>query len=38
MDERARIVPEGFRYTSDSNNDWLDEVRLKELLLESEMA
>ena len=38
MDERARIVPEGFRYTSDSNTDWLDEKRLKDLLIESEMA
>ena len=28
----AKSVPEGFRYASDTNTDWLDPVRLKALL------
>jgi UDP-N-acetylglucosamine 4,6-dehydratase/5-epimerase len=31
----ATPVPEGFRYASDTNSDWLDETRLKQLLTEA---
>ncbi len=31
----ARPVAEGFRYASDTNSDWLDESRLKQLLTEA---
>jgi len=31
----ARPVPDGFRYASDSNNDWLDGERLRTLLAEA---
>lgn len=37
MDERARIVPEGFRYASDTNSEWLDAEGLKQMLAESDM-
>ena len=33
----APTVPEGFRYTSDNNTEWLDESGLKTLLAGSEM-
>jgi UDP-N-acetylglucosamine 4,6-dehydratase len=32
--EGARAVPEGFRYSSDNNGDWLDETRLRQLITE----
>lgn len=32
----ARAVPEGFRYASDTNDDWLDGPRLARLLAESD--
>ena len=38
MDEKARIVPEGFRYSSDTNTDWLDAEGLQKMLVESDMA
>ena len=38
MLEHARIVPEGFRYASDTNTDWLDAEGLKTMLIESGMA
>jgi UDP-N-acetylglucosamine 4,6-dehydratase/5-epimerase len=31
----ARPVPDGFRYASDSNDDWLDGERLRSLLMEA---
>lgn len=34
----ARRVPEGFRYASDTNTDWLDAVRLKALLDKQDAA
>lgn len=36
--ERAKLVPDDFRYASDTNTDWLDDRRLMELLVESDMA
>ncbi len=38
MDANARIVPDGFRYDSDTNTQWLDDAGLKAMLIESEMA
>ena len=38
MVENARIVPEGFRYASDTNTDWLDAEGLQNMLVESDMA
>ena len=38
MEERARIVPEGFRYASDTNSEWLDAEGLKKMLVESNMV
>ena len=38
LEERAKLVADDFRYASDTNTDWLDERRLMDLLVESEMA
>ena len=38
MAEHARIVPEGFRYASDTNTEWLDEAGLRQMLVESGMV
>jgi UDP-N-acetylglucosamine 4,6-dehydratase len=35
MDLGAKAVPDGFRYASDSNTDWLDGERLARLLTEN---
>jgi len=32
LDDGAKPVPEGFRFASDTNQDWLDEARLNQLL------
>ncbi len=36
--ETASPVPDGFRYASDTNDDWLDAARLADLVRESEQA
>jgi len=35
MDLGAKAVPDGFRYASDTNTDWLDGDRLARLLTEN---
>jgi len=37
LDQRAKIVPDDFRYASDNNTEWLDAEGLTKLLAESDM-